>query len=1653
MRLRLLPLVLLLVIGGILGSSLVSGGSTPPAVDDLAQANRFFAEHNYSKALELYATVRADLDRPLDDRGHAFLRSARCLRRLKRWDESIALLAKPDPAFQSGIWTARSQALRGTISLTMPHWYYKKGEQISRENWIQGATYHYTYYDDLIAALKDLDSAARLYEPFVSTPLSSDLAERRVREFVKICIEMATAIESHRSQKGGLIAFEPHPDVRKDYVTHDLGRYLALAPRLWYARAEEVALRQGRRDGAALARYSLAMYTQRLLSSLAKHDSDWVDGTCKVRVRQGGTREQPNLIALPEILNPFSYFREFLKDYAKSALADDATFGYAKICHDHGHFTRSLALMKDFSSKFPRSPWKNDVLALEQEIRHPQLALQNPPSRRPGEKTEVSINLRNVPEIRVEAYPIDLEDLFTSRRYLRDDEGNLASLQRNLRQVSRSQLRRIGAVVDKKIKTPDRGEFDFHEMKVTLDLPSAGAYLIEASHEGIAYRTLAVVSEIAMLRKFSNEKTLVYVGEAGSGKPVVGATVLVKQRHRARGIFGRYQKVSYREGQSGDDGLFLRSHDLTSLNGSNVYLEAFAAQGDHYALTTMNWADVKNEKASGVVVYGFTDRPVYRPLDTINFVGNLRKRDDQAYLNLPDEDVTVRIIDPKGNKIFERVMTTDSDGAVDSQVVLGEEPPLGNYRIEYRLARRRIGQTRFQVEEYKKPEYEVIVSGPDEAQRLGGKVKAKIHGEYYFGGGVADAKVNYRVFRVSYAPSFRYADPYRYLYGDRRPAPRGGQRELVYQGEGRSDAAGDLEIEIDSAPWASKYPDQDHVFVVEADMTDLSRRTISGSGQFVVARKGLFLSLKAPRGFYRAGERVEVEIQCQDADGKPMPSRGQVVVYRVTSTGEGDDLVESRNQVDGGEAATDAKGMGFFNWQTDAPGRFAVTYVTQDRWGEVVVGELQFWVHGPDYKAEDFQFKNLELVTDKREYRPGETAYVLINHRFADSTLFLTLEAESRILSHQVLRTNGKTKVLALPIEEGYAPNVFLHVMSIREGGFFQATREIFVPPTQRFMDVSARFEQDSYLPGQKAKLVVDSRDHKGNPVSARFAASIYDKSITYIRSDSTPDIRRFFYGARRSFRGGQGWRSNQANSLQFTFRGYQLLEPSKKTYRSRGMPPGWWHDEKLGDGFLGNYDSFSRSSDQWDAAPEEELEEELAEASPAPSAEASGGLASNMDMRSLGRVSESKRARAPSSKKRKALAFDADGGSDAEEAATAAPALRQNFSDLAAWSALLRTDDQGRAELELKFPDSLTTWIASLRGMTKDSVVGEARTETRTQKSVQVRMQAPRFFTERDEVVISGIVRNEFDEAIDVRTQLEIPGDGPLRCLDALERRLELGPKSEIRVDWTVRVVHSGEARLTMRALSQRESDAVAMRFPVLAYGIDKVVTQLTHIDGDGRREIPISLPLAKDRGDARLEVSLAPSIASSLLEALPYLIDYPYGCTEQTMSRFLPAVVVSKTLSEMGTSLDEIKKRRQELENRDKLAMLSPVRGDAQLQRIVALGRRRLESMQNSDGGFGWWKADRSSVRISAYVLWGFSLAKEAGYSVSDSLMSRCAAYLEKEAPEITDANDAAFVGLALSAAGKNPGELLARLMKGAGRAELLRQGSACAGPRSQR
>jgi hypothetical protein len=351
-------------------------------------------------------------------------------------------------------------------------------------------------------------------------------------------------------------------------------------------------------------------------------------------------------------------------------------------------------------------------------------------------------------------------------------------------------------------------------------------------------------------------------------------------------------------------------------------------------------------------------------------------------------------------------------------------------------------------------------------------------------------------------------------------------------------------------------------------------------------------------------------------------------------------------------------------------------------------------------------------------------------------------------------------------------------------------------------------------------------------------------------------------------------------------------------------------------------------------------------------------------------------------------------------------PKVRKAFPDTAYWNPSVHTGPDGHAKVEFNFPDSLTTWRTTIRAMTDDGKAGSVVTRTLVRKNLIVRLAAPRFFRQGDEATLRVIAHNYLETAKDVTFALDATG---LQIVAGQSQKVNIPAKGESYVDWRVKAQTTGDAVLTAKALTNEESDALEMTLPVLPFGVKQRATGSGVVfSGAGQAAWSYIYPGNSDAEARGLTVTIAPSVAGTVFDALDYLTSYPWGCTEQTMSSFLPDLIVAQAV--------------------DKLHLKSPI-NRATLNDEVNAGLARLYGFQHDDGGWGWWPDDDSRVFMTAYVVSGLGQAKDAGYKIDDTRLANGRAWLQITLGAHPDmiADLRAYVVYALATTGGAPNDSL--------------------------
>ncbi|HEU4769023.1 MAG TPA: alpha-2-macroglobulin family protein, partial [Pyrinomonadaceae bacterium] len=908
--------------------------------------------------------------------------------------------------------------------------------------------------------------------------------------------------------------------------------------------------------------------------------------------------------------------------------------------------------------------------------------------------------------------------------------------------------------------------------------------------------------------------------------------------------------------------------------------------------------------------------------------------------------------------------------------------------------------------------------GKKKAFRLGESVEVDIQADYYFGGPVSNASVEVVVYQN---PFYHYWFPrreYPWYYDEMERMRRyyGGGGQVIKRETLKTDATGKARLSFET-----QHPNynQDFEYRIEARVVDASRREIVSSDTVRVTRQRYYVYPRPQRNIYRPQDSVTVDIKAIDANEQPVQTEGNVKVTRdywweiwIDPNGrevQGEELRRLRQagvfppRTTRGEwklkfrgyqhediltttVKTDAEGVGQLKFTPTRDGYYRVAWqsrqgvdLRRDRFLPPITSETYVFVATNATTELGYRHGGLEIVVDKDTVRAGQTAPVMISVPSSDRYVLFSVEADD-LFSYKLVHVSGTAKLIEVPFEEKHVPNVFLSAVMVADAAWFMDTKQVVVPPVEQFLDVTVKADREQYQPREEGTLAISAKDVNGRPVSAEIALGLVDESVKYIQQDFAGDPRQFYYGRKR----GHGVQTNSTLNLKPYAR---LVEVDGTLLDGKEL-------------LAKDKDQFANKDDARAAVLRSMIGSRPAKAQAGLLARDGSVNASRETAAEAVYVTDS--ASGLSSER---YAPKAEQGAAGSEPAVQ---VRNDFRSTILWLPDVKTDADGTATVKVKYPDSLTTWSATARAATTGNQFGIGSSSTRTKQPLIVRLQAPRFFVVGDTVTVSAVINNNTEESMRVSPALSAEGVTVQQVSGALPS-VEVKANSETRVDWQVAVTHASEAKLKVEARGARYADAMEKSFTIFEHGIEKFVTRSGKMRGDS---VAIKLDIPKERraDSTALTVQVAPSMATTMIDALPYLIDYPYGCTEQTMSRFLPAVITAKTLRDLGmkpeTAMNKIFGG---IEPETAAATHPRGRRDLkELERMTKAGLERLYDFQHQDGGWGWWKEGESDHFMTAYVVWGMTLARQAGIDVKSDSLERAVAFLDKELVEAENSYD---------------------------------------------
>lgn len=984
------------------------------------------------------------------------------------------------------------------------------------------------------------------------------------------------------------------------------------------------------------------------------------------------------------------------------------------------------------------------------------------------------------------------------------------------------------------------------------------------------------VSDIGLVVKHSPDQTMVRAINLKTLKPIEGAEIELNNRGGKTENYKLQQVATASTDKSGIAMIAVNTEGAGSIkrSESNMVIGRFAGGTAYGGVSYWHGSETDYK------TYFYTDRPVYRLGQTVSYKLITRELTTKGIVN-PGANLPINVVveDPTNTKLAESNINTTAHGSASGNFNIPEDGKTGGYQIRFTYPSGSTSYQSFEVEQYRKPEYKVEIIPNSKRYLAGGKVQARVKATYFFGGPVANARVKYSVYesadswtryKLEPRPDYYefFDDWYEETYYDQGSYDGdGGGGAMVSEGSSTTDENGEALIEFTARPIKAErnrpyfyYDYGDKNYKIEADITDISRLTVTSSASTLVTAGDFALFVEPESYVVSAGQPMGAVVRALDYDGKAISGQNIKVKLSRWPWNSKDSTYGQEKVLGETTAVTGQNGearISFNVADTFPTDTFYVTAEATDKSGHKICYGDSIWVASSkvpyvlsEGSAEKESFK---ITLDKKVYEPGEKAKLMISGPFQGNEGLDALITIEGVKIHQYLvkPLTASANLIELDIKDAYSPNVYVSVVAIgKNRQFFNQTKAIQVSPDNHFIDIKVETNKEKYKPGETASYRITAKYQKsGKPApGCELSLGVVDESIYSIRSDSTADIRKFFY-------------QKQYNWVQ-------------------------------------TVNSFP---EQYSGGPDKAI-----------------------------------------------------------------PQIRKNFKDTAAWFPNLLTDKNGEVVAQVTLPDNLTTWRATVRGVSTGCDIGSAVQKILVTKDIIARLALPRFFTRGDHGEISAIVHNYSDRDQNIELKLET---GPhFKTTLPLAKTLSVGKDKAARLIWPVSVEKTGTGKITLIARGETGSDALEKEIKINPFGLSMVMVKAGVLTA-ANNKVDLNFDLPPSISELKSTLRLAGSTMAQLKGSYAGLIDYPYGCTEQTMSRLVPSIVAFKLHQKFKFNLTP-----------DNLTKFEEVKEKA---------LKKLKEHQHYDGGWGWWADDASDPYLTAHVLEGFKLLSESGVQIEPSMI----------------------------------------------------------------
>ena len=1038
----------------------------------------------------------------------------------------------------------------------------------------------------------------------------------------------------------------------------------------------------------------------------------------------------------------------------------------------------------------------------------------------------------------------------------------------------------------------------------------------------------------------------------------------------------------------------------------------------------------------------FTDRSVYRPGQEIlwKVVAYEQSADGRQFETLAGTSLSVSLQDANGEQVEIAEVDTGEVGSASGSFTIPAGRLLGDWSL------RALGSSAgVKVEEYKRPTFKVELDDPAHPARLNRETLLTGRAAYYFGLPVSEGEVRWRVTREPvYSPYFFY-----------RVAPTVESR-VVAAGESRLDSKGRFEVRF--TPEADERLSQEqrravhYRYRLEAEVTEGGGETRKADKSLKIGFVAVDARIDTEKAFFVHGEPIVLEARRSHLDGTPYPGQGSWSLVRLIQPdevpmpadlpAEPDPLVANGTQGDslrprwqthysaeqvlarwpaGNEVASGplehgADGMAVISQPVEA-GVYRLIYRTLDAFGAEAERTKDLLVL--DEGGEQRIALPAILLAQQRSVEVDGVARFLVHSGLKGQHLDLRFYRHGKEVERQSWISEGRPRVVEVPIASEDRGGLSVDLTLVRDHQSIVGSESVDVPWSNRKLLLELETFRNVLRPGDHETWRVKLKSASGHALAedtAELLAYMYDKSLELFNEHRPPNPQGLLPGlpatvqlndnlqqAPTVWHHEDNWYQRRAvaghrgDSLKF-YDGYAIGGPGGRGHM-RFRP-----------------EVAMMAMDAAPSAPRAMARQSKAAPAPNPAPAMAEQVVSMEGEQSAG----------------------SGGADDNGNEGAGLPELRENFSETAFWHPHLLLDDDGGVSFELTAPDSVTEWDLWIHAFSRSLRFASLRETVRTVKDLLVRPYLPRFFREGDRAELRVVVSNSGDEPlagsldfeiVDPETQEDLSARFGLKQDQARDVQFSVEPGASTTLSFPgVAPQDPGLVAIRARGKAADHTDGELRPLPVLPSRLYLAQSRFAALDGPGERVLTFEDLAADDDPSLDHEsmvVTLDAQLFYAALSSLPYLIDYPYECTEQTLNRFVSTGIltslfesypaVGKMAAQLAEDRDtQLEPWRNDDANRKMLLEESPwlavSRGgqsdsDHELLKVLdpkiaeehrRLSLAKLEQFQLPSGAFPWWSGGPPSAFTTLYVLEGLSRAIEYRVEVPQALVTQAWSWL---------------------------------------------------------